>query len=29
LAKLAAEAITEYLTGKTQELDPETMWKAI
>jgi hypothetical protein len=25
LAKLAAEAITEYLTGKTQELDPETM----
>jgi hypothetical protein len=25
LAKLAAEAMTEYRTGKTQELDPETL----
>ena len=26
LAKLAAEAMTEYRQGKTQELDPETVW---
>ena len=26
LAKLAAEAMTEYRAGKTQELDPETLW---
>ena len=25
LAKLAAEAMTEYQAGKTQELDPETL----
>jgi hypothetical protein len=25
LAKLAAEAMTEYRAGKTQELDPETL----
>ncbi|MBW4636464.1 MAG: hypothetical protein KME30_32685 [Iphinoe sp. HA4291-MV1] len=25
LAKLAAEAMTEYHAGKTQELDPETL----
>ncbi len=25
LAKLAAEAMTEYREGKTQELDPETL----
>jgi hypothetical protein len=25
LAKLAAEAMTEYRQGKTQELDPETL----
>jgi hypothetical protein len=25
LAKLAAEAMAEYRTGKTQELDPETL----
>jgi hypothetical protein len=25
LAKLAAEAMTEHIAGKTQELDPETL----
>jgi hypothetical protein len=25
LAKLAADAMTEYRAGKTQELDPETL----
>ena len=26
LAGLAATAMTEYRAGKTQELDPETLW---
>jgi hypothetical protein len=26
LAKLAATALAEYHAGKTQELDPETLW---
>lgn len=29
LAKLAVEAMTEYLADKTQELDPETRYEAL